>query len=98
MPLLIPIDGWGFEENIDGKLAEPFEIEIVKERVEFASDVVGCQARALNGKYAGAYIDITPRHVECSGVVVLKVYKHGSQAERMFYGMADTEGLECSWK
>jgi hypothetical protein len=93
-----PVDGWGFHETIDGCLAPTFQIEILEDGFEFEPNIIGWKARALNGKYAGRTIRMTPRHVEWTRVVVLKVYKDDNSDGYLFSGLANTEGLECNWK
>lgn len=59
---------------------------------------MGSKAKALNGKYAGCYLELTPRHVEWTEVVVLHVYANEKDENYLYSGMADTRGLECNWK
>ena len=93
-----PFDGWGFAETIDGKLADPFDAEVTESEVDFGPNVVGWKARALNGKYAGCYLELTPRHVERTDVIVLWVFPDQHDRNYLYSGMADTTGLECNWK
>jgi hypothetical protein len=93
-----PIYGWGFQETIDGELAPTFQVEILEDGFEFAPDVIGWKAISLNGKYAGRNVRMTPRHVEWTEVVALTVYEDNDADGYVFYGMANTKGLECSWK
>ncbi|MXO89469.1 hypothetical protein [Pontixanthobacter aquaemixtae] len=98
MVRITPIDGWGYSETIDGRLARPFEAEILEEGVEFAADVIGWEARAVSGKYAGRLLKMTPRHVEWRQVIVLEVFASDDRSKMIFSGMANTTGLECNWK
>ena len=66
-----PIDGWGYYEALDGSLAPGFDAEITDAGVQVSALSKGWKGKALNGKYAGCYIELTPRHTKWSGVVVL---------------------------
>lgn len=93
-----PIDGWGFHEAVDGRLAGRFDAEVTEAKFKFAPGVIGWKARALNGKYAGCFIEVTPRHVEWTEVVVVSICRDEAGADCLFSGMANTEGLDCDWK
>ncbi|MEO6359056.1 MAG: hypothetical protein ABIO43_00600 [Sphingomicrobium sp.] len=90
-----PIDGWGFMETTDGKLASPFEALITESHVDF--DVIfGWRGLVISPqhKYCGLTFEMTPRHTTWSNTVVINIKKDDTWA---FSGMADTEGLECDW-
>ena len=91
-----PIDGWGFLENVDGKLAIPFEIVLDASGIDFGDGIKGWRAHLLsdNHKYSGMSVKLTPRHTRWDGVTVVTV-TNGDLL--VFSGMADTEGLECNW-
>lgn len=94
---ITPIDGWGFVETIDGQLASKFEIYNIRAGVEIAVGILGWKAEVLSPhhKYARMHVEMTPRHVENTGVVVVNV-TDGDLL--VFSGMADTIGLERDWK
>jgi hypothetical protein len=91
-----PIYGWGFDETIDGELAAPFDAEISEVGVDIDSGIRGWRGTALNGKYSGARLEMTPRHKPFDGIVVLDAYFADGQSY-YFKGMAETTGLECKW-
>lgn len=86
-----PIDGWGFYEAIDGKLAQGFEVGDIEFGVDLGG-ITGWRGKVISNqhKYAGMLLEMTPRHAEDSGVVVLKVLDGG---RLVFSGMADSTGL-----
>jgi hypothetical protein len=93
--LLEPHDGWGFVETVDGELAVPFHAEIDESGVDCGGGILGWRGRALDGKYANARLEMTPRNKPFSGPVVLSVRKHDRE---LFNGIAFSEGLERSWQ
>lgn len=97
MVKVTPIDGWGFRESVDGKLARSFEIEVLESGVKFAPDVIGWKAKALNGKYKGSHVKVTLRHIDDPSAVVLEVFSTDSEQGTLFSGMADTTGLKRDW-
>lgn len=94
---LTPIEGWGFSEPFDGLLADAFQIDVIASGVSLAEDVIGWKARALDGKYAGALIELCPRNSPCSGTVTITVPAPVTDARPLFSGLADSEGLEKTW-
>ena len=94
---LTPIDGWGFYESIDGELATPFRAEVQQKAVRFGPDVVGWSAKALDGKYAGAQIKVTPRNMPFVGVLVLEV-TDPETGKTLYSGFADSQGLDPDWR
>jgi hypothetical protein len=92
-----PIDGWGYMETIDGELAGPFEAALDEIGIDVGDGIRGWRGwiTSVAHKYSGMAIQMTPRTVECSGVVVVWVRR---DLETVFSGMADTIGLECNWK
>ena len=92
-----PIDGWGFSEAIDGKLAPRFEVRITEAGVDVGSGIRGWRGQVFSRrhKYAGCNIQMTPRHVDWTGFVVLWVFDGD---ETVFSGMAETNGLSCDFK
>ncbi|UYV15574.1 hypothetical protein [Porphyrobacter sp. ULC335] len=94
---LEPIEGWGYSEAIDGSLAPQFRIAMTGTGVEFGDGVIGWTGAAIDGKYSGANVKVTPRHTEWDGIVVVKVEEAGT-GRLLFYGMAESHGLEPSWK
>ena len=92
--VITPVDGWGFKETIDGKLAPSFEAKIAGSGEATEGGILGWHGKATNGKYAGADLTMTPRHSPWSGYVVLRV-RRGS--ETIFDGIANTKGLRCNW-
>jgi hypothetical protein len=91
-----PIDGWGFLETVDGKLADEFEVSIDEAGVEFGEGIAGWRGTVATPghKYDGLRLAMTPRHTHWTGVVVVKV----TDGETLvFSGMAETNGLECDW-
>ncbi|PKP88193.1 MAG: hypothetical protein CVT78_02680 [Alphaproteobacteria bacterium HGW-Alphaproteobacteria-17] len=94
--VITPIDGWGFLESIDGELAEPFEACEIESGVDFEG-IKGWRGKVLpkKHKYAGMNLQMTPRHVEETPVVVLWVF---DGEKTVFSGMAETTGLKRDWK
>jgi hypothetical protein len=91
-----PVDEWGFMEEIDGKLADQFEISIDEAGVDIGGGILGWNGSvATRGhKYSGLNLSMSPRHTDWLGVVVINV----TEGEKLvFSGMADTSGLECNW-
>jgi hypothetical protein len=92
-----PIDGWGFSETMDGNLASRFEVRISETGVDVGGGIRGWRGLVVSShhKYASCYIEMTPRHVDWSGYVVLWV----SNGDGMiFSGMAETTGLSCDFR
>jgi hypothetical protein len=91
-----PIDGWGFVEHIDGKLADQFQIQIHESGVDTGDGALGWRGTVAtpHHKYAEMDFDMTPRHTTWTGIVVMGV-RNGN--ELAFHGMAETSGLECDW-
>jgi hypothetical protein len=94
---IVPIDGWGFHETVDGKLAAAFDAKVIASQFEFHPRIIGWKAKAVNGKYAGCYLELTPRHVEWTEVVVIHIYPNPDDRNYLYSGMADTPGLKCEW-
>lgn len=95
--VVMPVDGWGFLEIIDGELAPPFEMKISEVGVDVGQPGLGWRGTVNHPghKYDGMAVSMHPRHVEWSGVVVLDVTNGGAT---VYSGFAHTEGLECNWK
>ena len=94
---ITPFDGWGFAETIDGELAPRFELRIREAGVDMGDGIRGWRGDVLSSwhKYAGMQVQMTPRHVDWSQIVVLSVF---DGEKLVFSGMAETSGLECGWK
>jgi hypothetical protein len=92
---VVPNEGWGFLERIDGKLAPGFEIDVKETGVDIGNAILGWRGIVTTGKYAGAVIEMTPRHVRWDGCVVANVIRDGAL---VFSGMAETAGLELDWE
>ncbi len=95
---LKPIDGWGFLETVDGQLAPSFGIALTSEGSSFGDRIRGWKAKAINGKYAGAYLELTPRHLEWTGVVVVEIFDNEHERNILFSGMAESRNLRPGWK
>ena len=93
--ILSPTEGWGYSETLDGELAAPFHAEIDETGVDCGSGILGWKGRAVDGKYSGAPVEMTPRLVSFNGLVVLHV---GDRGKLLFSGIADSNGLECTWQ
>ena len=94
-PIMIkPVEGWGFKETIDGKLASSFEAKITGSGVATDCGILGWRGKAATGKYTGSDLMMTPRHRPWSGHVVLRVRQN---SETVFDGIAETKGLRCNW-
>jgi hypothetical protein len=91
-----PIDGWGFKEAVDGKLAGEFEVSIDQAGVDIGDGIAGWRGTVATPghKYDGLSLTMTPRHTIWMGVVVINVT---DREKLVFSGMADTSGLECDW-
>ena len=91
---VMPNEGWGFLERIDGNLAPQFDIDVKEAGVDIGNAIRGWRGIVTTGKYAGAAIEMTPRHVDWDGWVVANVTRDGAL---VFSGMAETTGLERDW-
>ena len=96
--LLTPEEGWGFYEEIDGKLADTFSVSITEKGVDLGHGILGWRGVALDGKYKGRRLEMSPRHIDWTGVVVLKVLKRADRGDLLYSGFAHTEGLERNWE
>ncbi|WP_454598664.1 hypothetical protein [Qipengyuania sp. SM2507] len=92
-----PIDGWGFDETVDGELAPEFTIEIAEAGVQLVGGILGWRGSALDGKYAGTTIEMSPRHEDWDDVVVLRALRSENRDDYFFYGLANTAGLKRDW-
>jgi hypothetical protein len=95
--VVTPIEGWGYSETIDGELSPPFEVSLSELGADMGDGIRGWRGQVVTAdhKYSGMAVQMTPRHVEDTGVVVLTVIESD---EAVFSGMADTTGLERNWK
>jgi len=100
--IVTPIDGWGFHDAIDGLLAPPFEVDVAESGSRPGNGIVAYDVRGWRGtvvspssKYRDMAVEMTPRLVDWDGVVVLKITGGG---RLLFSGMAETTGLDCTWK
>ncbi|MGQ0588465.1 MAG: hypothetical protein ACT4N8_02880 [Sphingosinicella sp.] len=91
-----PIDGWGYVEAIDGKLADQFEARIEMSGTDIGDGVLGWRGTVSTPghKYAGLRLTMSPRHTTWTRIVVVHVEDH---EKLVFSGMAETSGLECEW-
>ncbi|MGN6820328.1 MAG: hypothetical protein ACTHJR_16815 [Sphingomonas sp.] len=97
-----PIDGWGYHDAIDGLLAPRFAVDITESGARVGRGIADYHIRGWRGtvvspssKYHDMAIRMTPRHVDWDGMVVVEI----TDGDRvMFSGMAETTGLECTWK
>jgi hypothetical protein len=91
-----PVDGWGYMETIDGKLAPMFSARIDAAGVDSGGGIKGWRGSVASSphKYAGMELMMRPRHTHWSGVVVAEITQAGAT---IFNGMANTSGLECDW-
>ncbi|WP_430414370.1 hypothetical protein [Parasphingorhabdus sp.] len=96
-PRVSPIDGWGFFEAIDGKLSKSFEIHLAQAGIDIGSGILGWRGTVLSKdhKYENMSFEMSPRHENWTGVVVIRVFDGDKQ---IYDGMADTSGLKCEWK
>jgi hypothetical protein len=100
--IITPIDGWGFHDAIDGLLAPPFEVDVAESGGRLGNSIASYDIRGWRGtvmsstsKYRDMAVEMTPRHVDWDGVIVLKI----TDGDRLiFSGMAETTGLDCTWK
>ena len=94
--LVTPFDGWGFVENLDGKLAPAFEVLVDETRVDLGGGILGWRGHVLSPghKYSGMPFEMSPRHTTWTETVVINISNGSGYA---FSGMADAEGLKCDW-
>jgi hypothetical protein len=95
MASVSPIDGWGYLETLDGELAPQFDVEVREAGADIGDGILGWRGVVTTGKYIGAAIEMTPRHVDWDGWIVANVNR---DEKLIFSGMAETVGLECNWK
>ena len=95
--VITPVDGWGFAEAIDGKLAPPFELRLTEVGVNVGSGIRGWRGEiaSVAHKYAGMRVQMSPRYTEGARVVVIWVF---DEDKTVFSGMAETTGLERKFK
>jgi hypothetical protein len=95
--IVTPIQGWGYQENIDGDLSPPFAVQIAAAGTFLAINVRGWRGKVVSpsAKYRDMAVEMSPRHVDWDGVVNITVFD-GDQI--VFAGMANTTELDLSWK
>ena len=93
--VVTPIDGWGYMETIDGKLAPAFSVRVDEVGIDIGSGILGWRGVVSGAsKYQAMPFDMNPRHTTWTGTVIINIKSGQTYA---FSGMADTTGLDCDW-